>query len=144
MDNIYYSSGNSDFIPIPKGPHNKKVRNNAEGHAVEMRKNPSYLEKMMIELLDSWKVHYEFQKIIYIRSKGGFIKQYYIADFYIPKTHLIIEVDGSFHKEQTALDEFRTKNIQKHYPKITVARWEYKDFRIINSLKQLKKLVGSK
>jgi very-short-patch-repair endonuclease len=98
----------------------------------------------MIELLDSWKVKYEFQKIFYIKSKGGFIKQYYIADFYIPKKHLIIEVDGKFHKDQVAFDEFRTKNIQKHYPKITVARWEYKDFSIVNSLKQLREIVGGK
>ena len=142
MNSYFSSSGQGEFIPIPKEPHNKNVRNNAEGHTFEMRKHPSYLEQKMIELLDSWKVQYEFQKIIYIRSKGGFIKQYYIADFYIPKKHLIIEVDGQFHKEQSSLDELRTKTIQKHYPKITVARWENRDFTCYNSLKQLKKLVG--
>lgn len=144
MNNSYSNTIYRDFIPIPKGPHNKNVRNNAEGHAYEMRKNPSFLEKKMLELLDSWKVRYEFQKIIYIRSKGGFIKQYYIADFYIPQKHLIIEVDGKFHKEQAAFDEFRTKTIQKHYPKITVVRWESRDFNLYGSLKTLKNLVKGK
>jgi very-short-patch-repair endonuclease len=131
-----YSSSNT-FIPIPKEPHNKNVRNNAEGHAYDMRKNPSYLEKQMIEFLDSHKIKYEFQKIFYIRSSGGFIKQYYIADFYIPKKHIIIEVDGKFHKDQTKLDNFRTWNIQKHYPKVRVIRWEYNDFHSYVNMKKL-------
>lgn len=131
-----YSSSNT-FIPIPKEPHNKNVRNNAEGHAYDMRKNPSYLEKQMIEFLDSHKIKYEFQKIFYIRSSGGFIKQYYIADFYIPKKHIILEVDGKFHKDQTKLDNFRTWNIQKHYPKVRIIRWEYKDFHSYVNMKKL-------
>lgn len=28
---------NTNFIPIPKGPHNKNVRKNAELHANEMK-----------------------------------------------------------------------------------------------------------
>lgn len=130
-----------DFIPIPKGPHNKAVRNNAEGHAYNMRKNPSWLEKKMIELLDSWGIVYEFQKIFYMRSSGGFIKNYYIADFYIPKKKIILEVDGKFHKEQAAFDEFRTRDIQKHYPKVRVVRWDSRDFHIYYNCKKLKELL---
>lgn len=121
------SCNGRDFIPIPKGPHNKAVRNNAEGHAYNMRKNPSWLEKKMIELLDSWGIVYEFQKIFYMRSSGGFIKNYYIADFYIPKKKIILEVDGKFHKEQAAFDEFRTRDIQKEYPMVDVVRFSWKD-----------------
>lgn len=131
-----------DFIPIPKGPHNKAVRNNAEGHAYNMRKNPSWLEKKMIELLDSWGIVYEFQKIFYMRSSGGFIKNYYIADFYIPKKKIILEVDGKFHKEQAAFDEFRTRDIQKHYPKVRVVRWDSRDFHIYYNCKKLKELLS--
>ena len=135
------SCSGRNFIPIPKGPHNKAVRNNAEGHAYNMRKNPSWLEKKMIELLDGWGIVYEFQKIFYMRSSGGFIKNYYIVDFYIPKKKIILEVDGKFHKEQAAFDEFRTRDIQKHYPKVRVVRWDSRDFHIYHNCKKLKELL---
>lgn len=99
---MYQTSTN--FIPIPKDPHNKNIRKNAE-------LCPSWLERQMIEFLNNQKIKFEFQKIFYIRSSGGFIKQYYIADFYIPKKHIILEVDGKFHNEQVKLDSFRTWNI---------------------------------
>lgn len=134
MNRAYNSNG---FIPIPKGPHNKNVRKNAEYHANEMKANPSWLEKQMMEFLDNHNIQYEFQKIFYIRSTGGFIKQYYIADFYIPKNYTILEVDGKFHNMQTDLDSFRTWNIQKHYPKVRVVRWESKDFHSYNNMKKL-------
>ena len=132
---------NNNFSPIPKGPHNKRVKSNAEGHAYNMRKNPSYLEQKMIEFLDNQKINYEFQKIIYIKSKGGFIKNYYIADFYIPKKKIVLEVDGKFHKDQVAFDEYRTRNIQRHYPKIRVVRWEYNDFHSYVNMKKLVEIL---
>ena len=145
MYNNYVPSARPNgFIPIPKAPHNKRVRNNAEGNAFNMRKNPSWLERKMIEFLDNQKIKYEFQKIFYIRSKGGFIKQYYIADFYIPKVNIILECDGKFHKDQVAFDEFRTRNIQQHYPKIRVVRWDSSDFHSYNNMKILVNLLKAK
>ena len=126
---------------VPKSYNNKKMKMSAENNAYDMRANPSYLEKKMMELLNDWKIKYDFQKIFYMRSKGGFIKNYYIADFYIPKRKIILEVDGQFHKDQIEYDEFRTKDIQKHYPNITVVRWENKDFNSYNNLKTLKELL---
>jgi len=132
---------NTNFSPIPKEPHNKRGKSNAKGHAYNMRKNPSYLEQKMIKFLDNQKIKYEFQKIIYIKSKGGFIKHYYIADFYIPKKKIILEVDGKFHKDQVAFDEYRTRNIQRHYPKIRVVRWEYNDFHSYVNMKKLVEIL---
>ena len=135
---------NNNFIPIPKGPHNQNVRKNAEYHAKEMKKNPSWLEKQMIEFLTNHKIHFEFQKIFYIKSSGGFIKQYYIADFYIPKNHTILEVDGKFHNDQAKLDNLRTWNIQKHYPKVRVVRWVSSDFHSYNNMKKLLEVLIEK
>lgn len=132
------------FIPIPKGPHNQNVRRNAELHAREMKSNPSWLEKQMIEFLTSHNIPFEFQKIFYIRSSGGFIKQYYIADFYIPKNHTILEVDGRFHNDQVKLDNLRTWNIQKHYPKVRVVRWESRDFHSYANMKKLLEVLREK
>lgn len=128
---------NKGFNPIPKGPHNDRVRKNAEKHAESMRKEPSVLEKQMIEFLSNNSIKFTFQKIFYIKSSGGFIKQYYIADFYIPKKHIILEVDGKFHKDQKQMDSYRTWNIQKHYPKVIVIRWECKDFHSYVNKKKL-------
>lgn len=132
---------NTNFIPIPKGSHNKNVRKNAELHANEMKQNPSWLERQMVEFLNNQKIKFEFQKIFYIRSSGGFIKQYYIADFYIPKKHIILETDGKFHKMQTALDNLRTKTIQRHYPKVTVVRWNSEDFHSYANMKKLLEII---
>lgn len=139
---IYKS--NNNFIPIPKGPHNQNVRRNAELHANEMKSNPSWLEKQMVEFLNNHNIKFEFQKIFYIRSSGGFIKQYYIADFYIPKNHTILEVDGKFHNEQTKLDALRTLNIKRHYPKVRVVRWNASDFKSYNNMKILLQVLNEK
>lgn len=125
------------FTPIPKGPHNSNVRKNAELHANEMKSDPTWLEKQMIEFLHNHKISFEFQKIFYIRSSGGFIKQYYIVDFYIPKKHIALETDGKFHRMQTELDNLRTKTIQRHYPKVTVVRWASEDFHSPANMKKL-------
>lgn len=95
----------------------------------------------MVEFLNNQKIKFEFQKIFYIRSSGGFIKQYYIADFYIPKKHIILETDGKFHKMQTALDNLRTKTIQRHYPKVTVVRWNSEDFHSYANMKKLLEII---
>lgn len=132
---------NNSFIPIPKSSHNKNVRKNAEYHVNEMKTNPSWLERQMIEFLTNHNIRFEFQKVFYIRSSGGFIKQYYIADFYIPNNHTILEVDGKFHNDQVKQDNFRTWNIQKHYPKVRVVRWNTKDFKSYSNMKKLLEIL---
>ena len=108
--------------------HNQEVRYKAEYRANEMKAFPSKLEERMIELLDIYNVEYEFQKVFYITAEDGWIIRYYIADFYIPATHVIIEVDGKFHDDQKQHDKNRTKTIQEHYPEVEVFRWRWEDF----------------
>jgi very-short-patch-repair endonuclease len=141
MNNPYKYTIYRDFIPVPKEPHNTNIMANAEKHATEMRKHPSWLESKMKDLLDSWNVNYEFQKIFYMKSKGGFIKNYYIVDFFIPKKNIALEIDGKFHQMQTKFDNFRTTDIKKHYPKVEVIRWVNSDFTCYPSLKKLRQLL---
>lgn len=126
-----------EFIPIPKEPHNTNMRNSAEKFANRMRINPSHLERDMMEFLDNHNIKYNFQKIYYIKSKGGFIKQYFIVDFYIPSKKIILETDGKFHKEQRKYDNLRSKMIQMNYPKVTIVRWNYSDFHSVTNMKKL-------
>lgn len=131
------------FAAIPKEPHNTHMRNRAREFASRNTSNPSWLEKEVMKVLDSWNVKYRFQQIFYMKSKGGFIKNYYIVDFYIPDKHIVLEADGKFHKDQVEYDDFRTKDIQKHYPSITVVRVETRDLYSYASLKKLRELLVS-
>lgn len=128
----------------PKKTHNIDMEESAEFWADHMRQHPSYLEKMMINFLDSHSVQYESQKIFYIKRKDGYITQFYIADFYIPTKKLIIEVDGKFHRHQREQDDKRTLDIKKHYKKIKVYRFTYKNFQNPKKLGELLSKLGIK
>jgi very-short-patch-repair endonuclease len=108
--------------------HNQELIETAEYRATQMKLWPSKLEERMKEFLDENYIEYETQKIFYIYADDGWIIRYYIADFYIPKNHLIIEVDGKFHDEHKLKDKERTKIIQENYPEVDVYRWRWKDF----------------
>lgn len=139
--NPYRNTIYRDFIPVSKEPHNTNIRKNAIENAAYNRKHPSWLEQKMIEFLDGQKIKYVFQTIIYITSKGGFIKHYYIADFYIPDKKVIIETDGKFHDDQKEYDALRTKEIQKQFPGIVVVRWNTQDFNSYIKMKKLLELI---
>lgn len=126
--------------PPTKKEHNNRMKESAEYYAGEMRKNPSVLEKMMMEFLDNNHVDYEFQRIFYIRDKAGFILKYYIADFYIPRRKIAIEMDGKFHEKQKIEDENRSKDIQRQYTKVKIMRFCFKD---MYNYKKLKSLIGN-
>lgn len=110
-----------------KQDHNKEVRYKAEYRAGEMKVWPSPLEERMKVFLDGHHVFYEMQKIFYIYADDGYIIRYYIADFYIPVSNLIIEVDGKFHDKQKQHDKIRTRNIKESYPGIDVVRYTWGD-----------------
>lgn len=141
MLNYYNNTVYRDFVPIPKEPHNTNIRKSAEQNASYNRKHPSWLEQKMKEFLDNHKIKYTFQAIFYIKSKGGFIKHYYIADFYIQGKKIIIETDGKYHEGQKEYDDFRTKEIQQNFPDTTIIRWTTMDFRSYVKMKSLIELL---
>ena len=110
-----------------KAEHNRELRRTAEYRACEMMMFPSKLEERMMEFLDCHNISYEVQKIFYIYAEDEWIIRYYIADFYIPDKHLIIEVDGKFHDKQKQKDKNRTKDIQEQYPDVEVLRYTWND-----------------
>ena len=107
--------------------HNQEIMYKARYRADEMTTFPTRLEERMQEFLDNHMIEYEFQKIFYIYADDGWIIRYYIADFYVPKVHLIIEVDGKFHDDQKQHDKNRTKTIQEQYPDVEVVRYTWDD-----------------
>ena len=107
--------------------HNREMMSTAEYRAGEMIAFPSKLEERMIAFLDSHSIRYEFQKIFYIYADDGWIIRYFIADFYIPDKHIILEVDGKFHDNHKLHDKSRTRTLQECYPGIEVLRYKWDD-----------------
>lgn len=91
-----------------------------EKTAERFRKSPSYLEKIMIEILDEIGVKYQFQ--VPWRKR-------YILDFWIPGAHLNIECDGvKFHQHRKIKDSRRDWFLWKK-SKLRVIRFPSYDFK---------------
>ena len=121
--------------------HNREMIAQAEYRAGEMTVFPSRLEEMMMELLDSNGIGYEFQKIFYIYDDDGWIKRYFIADFFIPYRNIIIEVDGKFHDRHRQKDRDRTRIIQESYPDVQVLRYTWNDLSDDDMMRDLLWLI---
>lgn len=119
---------------------NSKMQEVAEKYAIKSRKNPSPLERAMMEFLNNHHIKYEFQKPCCIYTKGV-ITQFFIVDFYIPQKKIIIETDGKYHDKQLEYDDYRTKTIKKQHPGVEIIRWRFKDFHSPHKLKELLKRV---
>ena len=66
--------------------------NTAEYYKHILEVNATYAERLLKTFL-AGKIDFEFQKIIYTDNK----KHFFIADFYFPSKHLIVELDGEYH-----------------------------------------------
>lgn len=122
--------------------HNREMMLTAQYRAQEMKTWPSPLEERMITFLNGHGILYEQQKIFYIKDDDGWIKRYYITDFFLPKDNIIIEVDGKFHDKHTQADRDRTKAIQKILPGVEVLRFKWKDLENKNTMDDLLFRVG--
>ena len=117
--------------------HNREIISKAEYRAEEMRIWPSPLEERMKQFLDRHFIPYEDQKIFYIYAEDGWIIRYYIADFYLPESNTIIEVDGKFHEDHKQHDKMRTKEIQANYPEVEVLRYTWNDLSDYSKMQNL-------
>lgn len=88
-----FHRANPDWYPLLKG------------HAKEMRNNPTDAEAYLWKNLKGRALGVQFRRQCVILD--------YIADFYCPEHHLVVEVDGKYHEtpEQKAWDEERTREL---------------------------------
>jgi very-short-patch-repair endonuclease len=91
----------------------------ARKRAAELRKNRTVHEQLVQLLLDDLHIKYKFQYPIF--NEWYFL----IADFYIPRYKLLIEVDGNQHKEYK-------KYAQEEKRKVWLTGMGYKILRIDN------------
>lgn len=120
--------------------NNYQKQSYAKECARVMRANPSPLEEEMMEFLDEHHLDYVFQKIFYI-TQGDQIERFFIADFYFPSTHIILETDGQFHHKRVRQDAKRTDLLLTYYPEVRVIRWEWVDFKNAEKVRELLALL---
>lgn len=125
----------SKFTPIPTGPHNERLEAYAEEKAAWMKSHKTQADVQLISLFKDLDVDYIFKKIIYNRSSGGFIKNYYIVDFYLPKQKLIIETS---YIGMSSIEQFKRKAISKMIPGVSFLQWRHDDFSSHVKVEQLK------
>lgn len=79
----------------------QRVRAGIKGVQANTRNRPSSLEKAFMQMLDAWGVKYIHQKRI-----GACV-----VDFYLPREHLVVEVDGEYwHSRPGAQEKDRRRN----------------------------------
>jgi len=78
-----------------------EVSNNFRNDLIKKQTTQEMKFKVYLKDLN---INYEFQKIIYTDTS------FYIVDFYLPKYHYVIEIDGGYHenRDQKRADKRRT------------------------------------
>lgn len=107
--------------------HNAYQKKLARAYAAKMTRNPSALEDRMANYFNIRGIDYITQKPLFITDKRGKIIKFFIADFYIQKANLIVEVDGKFHKEEQEYDNLRDELIKDQYKGINILRLTWHD-----------------
>ena len=85
------------------------------------------------EKLKSLGVSFVFQKVIFVDSF-----QFYVVDFYFPKTKLAIELDGYHHLDRAKEDLQRTKRL---YSKLRKIKRFWNSEALSMTKKELKQLL---
>lgn len=87
-----------------------KYKKIAEEYRDTRIKEQTQSEKVTKALLKSMKVEYSFQKVFYNPDT------FYIVDFYLPKSNIVIEVDGGYHLDpkQKIADSKREKILKRY------------------------------
>lgn len=101
--------------PISKQPDPIKEDNNtfykriSEENRHKLLNNMIKAENIFYKFLAKFKIPLEKQKIIFV-YKGQQIEKFFIADFAIKGTKVLIEIDGGYHTtpEQKIKDAYRT------------------------------------
>lgn len=92
---------------------NKHYIAQAEKFRKDLIKNSTSAELKFKDALIKANISFEFQKIVYIHT-SSVISRFYIADFILSATNIIIEIDGGYHDSivQQEKDLTRTKDLK--------------------------------
>jgi len=99
-----------------------------------LRANPTYYETLVRFLLDEIKEEYIFQYALF--DEWYFL----IADFFIPKYKVLLEVDGGYHKEKKKQEQEKKRELWLNDLGYKVVRIDNKDVYTLTKRK-LKSLL---
>lgn len=102
------------------------------------RHKKSYLE----ESFENWLLSHNYHNFIpEHKIKNTHEKKVYYADFYFPDKNLIIELDGSQHKNTIEKDQQRDEYIKKYYG-LKIIRITHKEYRLKSRTEEIKSLLN--
>jgi very-short-patch-repair endonuclease len=89
-----------------EGRVSQNAREGLIAHARQMRKEPTNAEALLWTRLGN-------RQVDGLKFRRLHIIQYFIVDFYCPKSKLVIEIDGPVHEVQEEYDQEREKILQE-------------------------------
>jgi very-short-patch-repair endonuclease len=102
------------------------------------RHRKSYMEQSF----ETWLIDNSAPEFVTEKSfKNHDLKKTYFADFYFPSLNLIIELDGTQHRNTVEADTIRDEYINAFYG-ITVFRIPHKEYQSGSKIEQVKQMLG--
>ena len=107
------------------------IRSEGEHNSRLMYKFPTALEAQVKKVLDDNGVRYKFQQLFYKFVKGyrQYVEAYYIANFWIPKKKLVLEIQPARRKIEVESEKLRTFSYDGVFPRAQVLRITEEDLR---------------
>ena len=108
--------------------------------STELTMNATSAEKHFYKILESLGIKFWFQYPIFNKDRSGNIKKFYIADFYLPDSNTIVEIDGGYHnsREQKLWDTIRSWKIKENHKNVSIVR--ITNGTVFNGIKLMKVL----
>jgi hypothetical protein len=107
------------------------IRSEGEHNSRLMYKFPTALEREVKKILDDNSIKYKFQQLFYRFVKGyrQYVEAYYIANFWIPKKRLVLDIQPARRKIKVDSEKLRTFSYDGVTPKAQVLRITEEDLR---------------
>lgn len=115
-----------------------------KGNLYRRRDTPSYMEESFEKWLVANKCKYQwmpeqpFKKYDHL----GKYEKCYFVDFFFPELKLIIELDGSHHKQQKEYDQDRDKYIINNYDINNIIRITHKEYTSLSRIDEIKSILN--
>ena len=119
------------------------IRSEGEHNSRLMYKFPTVLENRVRKVLDDNGIKYKFQQLFYRFVKGyrQYVEAYYIANFWIPKKRLILDIQPAKRKVEVDSEKLRTFSYDGINPKAQVLRITEEDLNCPTFTQELLALI---
>jgi hypothetical protein len=119
------------------------IRSEGEHNSRLMYKFPTALEGEVMKILDDNGIRYKFQQLFYrfVRGYRQYVEAYYIANFWIPKKKLILEIQPARRKIEVDSEKLRTFSYEGISPRAQVLKITKEDLECPTFAQELLALI---